>query len=468
VTAPFASLHSLAAALADRRITPAGVMAEVMRRHDVQTPRLDAYVAWGVVPIEETGPGPALAPLAGIPVSIKDCIGVAGLPTFAGTGRRLPARWESDGPIVTALRQQSAILVGKTVQTEFALSALGQVAGSAQPRNPWDAEHPRSAGGSSTGAALSLLEGSALLALGTDTMGSVRIPASVTGVVGFRPAAGRWPTDGVVPLSPTFDTVGLLANDVADVRFAFEAIERALAGPRAAASAPDETASLRIGLLESVWAGCESSIARAGQEALRELMADGCASIVTVALPEAAEAFSFLQDSSVTVAEFDAFLAAHLPEFRARLSPPTAALAERGQQTLARRYLNDREWLRRLTTRTALRFANVDLLAFPTVPLMAPLLDELDQPDTRRHFHLGMLKNTCIASVLGLCAISIPVGRDAAGIPVGLELVALPHREDFLLSAAGIVEQRLGTRRERFGEPPLLARAPAFQMGTPA
>lgn len=467
MTGPFASLRNLAAALADRCITRAEVLAEVTRRHDEQGPRLNAYVAWSAALVEGARRETVPAPLACIPVSIKDCIGVAGLPTFAGTGHRLPSQWECEGPIVAALRQQSAILLGKTVQTEFALSALGRVAGFAQPRNPWDAERPRSAGGSSTGAALSLLEGSALLALGTDTVGSVRIPASVAGVVGFRPAVGRWPTDGVVPLSPTLDTIGLLANDVADLRFAFAAIERSLRGDRMADPQPDEIVSLRIGIPEQVWAGCESSISLAGQQALGELAAGGFASIVAVPLPEAAEAFSFVENGSVTVAEFDAFLAAHLPDFRAQLSPPTAALAERGQQTSARRYLSDREWLRGMAARAAFCFADVDLLAFPTVPLTSPTLDKLDTPDTRRHFHLGMLRNTCIASVLGLCAVSIPVGRDADGIPVGLELAALPGREAFLLSVAGLMEQRLSTGRELLGAPPLLARAAALQAGVP-
>lgn len=464
MTGSFASLRHLAAALAGHRVTPAEVVAEVTRRHDEQEPDLHAYVAWGAAPVERGTSAPAPGSLAGIPVSIKDCIGVTGQPTFVGTGHRLPPQWEREGPIVAALRQQLAIPVGKTVQTEFALSALGQVAGSAQPRNPWDAKRPRSAGGSSTGAALSLLEGSALLALGTDTMGSVRIPASVAGVVGFRPAVGRWPADGVVPLSPTFDTVGLLANDVADIRFAFAAIERAL-GRVAEGNA---AAPLRIGMPEPVWVGCENSIARAGQRALDQLAAGSAASIVAVPLPEAAEAFAFVQDGSVTVAEFDAFLAAELPDFRARLSPPTAALAERGRQTSARQYLHDRDWQRSLAARSALRFADIDLLAFPTVPLMPPTLDELDHPDARRHFHLGMLKNTCIASVLGLCAISIPVGRDASGMPVGLELAALPGREEFLLAAAGLIEQRLGIGRELLGVPPLLARAPALPAGAPA
>jgi aspartyl-tRNA(Asn)/glutamyl-tRNA(Gln) amidotransferase subunit A len=454
VTERFVSLHRLSASIARRRITPSEVIDEVKRRHIEHGRYLNDYVAWDEAPAIEAMP----ALLTGIPISIKDCIGVKGLPMFAGTRRRLSASWESEGPVVSALRRQSAILVGKTVQTEFALSALGLTPGFPQPRNPWDAKQPRSAGGSSTGAALSLLGGTALLALGTDTLGSVRIPASVAGIVGFRPAAGRWPTDGVVPLSPTFDTIGLLANDVADLQFAFTAIDSALTCKREAVTEPEGPAeTLNIGLPESVWSDCENSIARAGQHALDRALS-GPTSVIDVTLPEAAEAFSFVQEGSVAVAEFDAFIAAKLPEFRGQLSPPTAVLAERGERTSARRYLHDLAWQRDMAARAAHCFERVDVVAFPTVPLTPPTLDELERPDVRRHFHLNMLRNTCIASVLGFCAISIPIGFDAVGIPVGIELAAPAGRERVLLSAARMIEQRLGTGRELLGEPPALRR----------
>src|SRR5690606_33837438 len=191
--------------------------------HHAHGDTLNAYIFWAqssalddARAADATLKGGASAGrLHGLPVSVKDCIGVEGMPTLAGSARRLAAKWETEGPLVDTLRRQSALVMGKTCQTEFALGATGRIPYGPQPRNPWDTGGIRSPGGSSTGAALSLLEGSAVAALGTDTLGSVRIPASVAGVVGFRPGTGFWSTEGIVPLSPTFDTAGVLAWSVA-------------------------------------------------------------------------------------------------------------------------------------------------------------------------------------------------------------------------------------------------------------
>ncbi|NIR35760.1 MAG: amidase, partial [Actinobacteria bacterium] len=155
-------------------------------------------------------------PLTGIPISVKDLYGVDGLPTFAGTTRALPERWSRDAWLVRRLRDAGAIIVGKTHMVEMAFGGVGLNPSWETPRNPWDAGTHRIPGGSSSGAGVSLWEGSALIALGSDTGGSIRIPAALTGTVGQRTTKGRWPTTGVVPLSPTFDTVGALTRTVED------------------------------------------------------------------------------------------------------------------------------------------------------------------------------------------------------------------------------------------------------------
>ena len=145
--------------------------------------------------------------LQGVPISIKDLYAAAGLPCFAGSSRRLPADpWEKDGPIVATICRQLGPIVGKTHMVEFAFGGTGRNSHHGAPYNPWDAAAHRSVGGSSSGAGVSLLEGSALLAFGSDTAGSVRIPASMTGNAGLKITIGRWSTEGVVPLSFTFDT----------------------------------------------------------------------------------------------------------------------------------------------------------------------------------------------------------------------------------------------------------------------
>jgi Asp-tRNA(Asn)/Glu-tRNA(Gln) amidotransferase A subunit family amidase len=151
--------------------------------------------------------GVSAGPLQGLPVSIKDLFAAAGYPCFAGSSRRLPTEpWERDGPLVATLRRQLGVIMGKTHMVEFAFGGTGQNSHHGAPFNPWDATAHRSVGGSSSGAGVSLLEGSAVLAFGSDTAGSVRIPACMTGNAGLKVTIGRWSTNGIVPLSFTFDT----------------------------------------------------------------------------------------------------------------------------------------------------------------------------------------------------------------------------------------------------------------------
>jgi aspartyl-tRNA(Asn)/glutamyl-tRNA(Gln) amidotransferase subunit A len=140
----------------------------------------------------------------GIPISVKDLFGVPGLPTCAGTNAAFPREWEAAGPVVGAVLSQLGIVTGKTHTVEFAFGGLGTNPHWGTPVNPWSSpDEPRAPGGSSAGAGVSLAQGSALLALGTDTAGSVRIPASFTGQTALKTTHGRWSLEGIVPLSPS-------------------------------------------------------------------------------------------------------------------------------------------------------------------------------------------------------------------------------------------------------------------------
>ena len=161
-------------------------------------------------------------PLCGIPVSVKDLYAVDGMPTYAGSARTLPGDpWSRDGELIARLRRAGAVFVGKTHTVEFAYGGVGINPHWGTPRNPWDADTARIPGGSSCGAGVSLWEGSAMLALGSDTGGSIRIPSAFTGVVGHKPTKGRLPTTGVTQLSSTFDTTGTLARTVTDSAWFF-------------------------------------------------------------------------------------------------------------------------------------------------------------------------------------------------------------------------------------------------------
>jgi len=217
-------LIEIAQDLRDRRVTARELTETAIARHERVGERLHAYSYWGPEQARAVAlaadaafvAGISAGPLQGLPVSIKDLFAAEGYPCFAGSSRRLPADpWERDGPLVAALRRQLGVIMGKTHMVEFAFGGTGQNSHYGAPYNPWDATAHRSVGGSSSGAGVSLLEGSAQLAFGSDTAGSVRIPASMTGNVGLKVTLGRWSTEGVVPLSFTFDTPAAKAASAA-------------------------------------------------------------------------------------------------------------------------------------------------------------------------------------------------------------------------------------------------------------
>jgi len=229
-------LIEIARELRDRRTTARELVDAAIARHESVGERLHAYSFWAPEQARAVAnaadaafaAGVSTGPLQGLPVSLKDLFAADGYPCFAGSSRRLPADpWEQDGPLVATLRRQLGVIMGKTHMVEFAFGGTGQNSHHGAPYNPWDAAAHRSVGGSSSGAGVSLLEGSALLAFGSDTAGSVRIPASMTGNAGLKVTIGRWSTGGVVPLSFTFDTPGLLARSVSDLAYGFAALDPA-------------------------------------------------------------------------------------------------------------------------------------------------------------------------------------------------------------------------------------------------
>ncbi|BBI64707.1 hypothetical protein HSBAA_60130 [Vreelandella sulfidaeris] len=248
-----------------------------------------------------------------------------GLPTYAGSSQRLPKRWERPGPVVSALLKQLPSVMGKTHSVEFAFGGLGTNAHWGAPRNPWDAHQHRTPGGSSSGAGVSLVSGTASLALGTDTAGSVRIPASMTGVVGLKTTAGRWSIEQIVPLSSTLDTPGLLARWVDDLAFAFDALDSGLSGQDDRVPATPSLAGLTFGVPETFfWDDCSPGIAETVRAAIKQLEAAG-ARIVTLELPGIDDAYELFKLGGVAAPELAAFLKTELPEMIDSLDPNVAA-----------------------------------------------------------------------------------------------------------------------------------------------
>jgi aspartyl-tRNA(Asn)/glutamyl-tRNA(Gln) amidotransferase subunit A len=388
----------------------------------------------------------------GVPISVKDIYGLTGWATRAGSPRELPAPWNQDGPLIALMRRQFAVFTGKTHCVEFAFGGIGTNGHWPDPRNPWDPD--RVCGGSSSGAAASLADGSCLLAMGSDTAGSVRVPASMTGAVGLKTTAGRWPTGGIVPLSHTLDTAGILTLSAADAWLAFTAIDDPESTEIEPPEVEDDLKGVTIGVPRGeMWEDCSPGIAEAVGEALGELQNAG-AKLREFDFPEAGEALDLFRSGNLPATELRAFLGAELPDWLESLEPNTRGRIEAAQRVSAVDYLARLRRHHDLSRRAAARLADVDAVVSPCVPITPPRFDEMATVADYRDANFKVLRNTAVANYLGLCAITLPVGLDAAGMPVGLQLMAAPLQEELLLLLALAVERRCGTPSQRLGSPP--------------
>lgn len=454
------SLSKIASDIRDGGIRPSDLVREASERYEATEKRLNAYRTWaGDRPKEQAAAldrlvasGIDLGPLMGIPVSVKDLFGVPGLPTYAGTNAAFPREWQAAGPVVGAVLSQLGIVTGKTHTVEFAFGGLGTNPHSGTPVNPWSTPNePKAPGGSSAGAGVSLAQGSALLALGTDTAGSVRIPASFTGQTALKTTHGRWSLKGIVPLSPSLDTPGLLARTAADLAFAFTAIDPEFRSEIVAT----ELAGLRIGIIRNtVWDGIDPSIADNTLRALGLIEKAG-ARPSDIALACVDEALAIFRAGGLAAAELRAFLDRNFPERIAALDPAVMSRVEAADQITASDYLQRAANLAQYGREAARVFDTVDLLVSPTIPITAPALADLADAETYRRSNMLALRNTALVNLFGWCAVTIPTGLDAQQIPSGLQIIAPPMQEDRLLSAALAIEKIIGSGPELLGKAPL-------------
>ncbi len=459
------SIQSIGTALRDGKTTSVELAQEAIDNHNRWGAAFDAYkcrrddrfLAEALAADAALAAGIDFGPLQGIPVSVKDLYGVSGYQTFAGTPAALPEKWELEGSVVGALRGSLAPISGKTHTVEFAFGGLGTNAHWGTPRNPWDAEAHRVPGGSSAGAGISLCEGSALLALGSDTAGSVRVPASFTGNVGVKTSIGRWPVDGIVPLSPSLDTAGVLARNVSDAILAFATIDPLTDLPGAAllaGFADVVAADVHIGVCDHLFEGCDPGVAEGVQAALDELAAAG-AHVSAIDLPEAAAADEIFMRGGLAAPEFAAFINGEMADRKATLDPNVAARFESMEAITAVDYLLRRDRLRALALSLEDRMAEVDVVVGPTVPITPPTCDAVADGDGYRTHNMAALRNTRTGNMLALSAVTMPVALDKAGMPVGLQIMTPLDEDERALAVALAFENVLGDGAQRLGRPPL-------------
>lgn len=452
------SLEQLASALRTGDVSARSLMEACIRSHAASKHELNAYKSWNgeralAVADKVDGLlrlGHDLGPLMGLPVSVKDMFAVPGLPTFAGSREELGPQWQQPGPLMQAVLGQLAPVTGKTHTVEFALGGIGINAHWGTPRNPWSSDVHRVPGGSSSGAGVSLCQGSALLALGTDTAGSVRIPAAMTGTVGLKTTAGRWPAQQIVPLSTSLDSPGILTRTAADAAFAYAAIQSRLQAAPVAIPALPDCRGLRIGVVENFfWEDAADDLVAVIREAMHKLEQAG-AVLVPLQVPGCVELFEIFQQGGLSVAELAAFLTDHMPERLELLDPVVRSRIEDGGAVSAREYLQRKQRLAQAAEQAAGLFERVDFWLHPTLPITAPAVDMLQDLDTYRHYNMLALRNPGMANLMGLCALSLPAGLDRLGLPVGVQLTAAANQETRLLAAGQAVEKVLGTLFKQF------------------
>jgi aspartyl-tRNA(Asn)/glutamyl-tRNA(Gln) amidotransferase subunit A len=457
-------MAEIAMQLGEGKLKARALAEEAIANHERFGAELMAYSQWAPAHARKCADaadaafavGSRAGSLQGIPTSIKDLFAVAGFPTYAGSPRRLPPKFESDGPLVANLRGQLATVMGKTHMVEFAFGGTGQNAHYGSSWNPWDATAHRSPGGSSSGAGVSLCEGSALLAFGTDTAASVRLPASMTGNAGLKLTKGRWSTEGIVQLSFTLDTPGILARSMADAAFGFAALDPDLGdGFAFMRGVPDSVDGICIGIADPwFWDGCENGIGDAVRRAVDSLARAG-AIVKEAPLPEARDVFALYLEGGLSGIELRAFLDRELPDWLATIDPVNAPALRNAENLSAREYLSRRLRMLEAAKSAAARFEHVDVIATPTVMFTPHIITGEVSAEQFWTHNRNIVHNLMPANYLGLCAATLPVGLDRLGMPVGLQLIAKGGDDERLVAITCAAERVLGTPREILGAPPM-------------
>lgn len=386
--------------------------------------------------------GRCTSPYAGIPVSIKDLFDVSGQVTRAGSrvlADQPPA--VQDAEAVARLRAAGFVIVGRSNMTEFAYSGVGLNPHYGTPLNPYDRATGRIPGGSSSGAAISVSDGMAAVALGTDTGGSCRIPAALTGLTGYKPTASRVPLSGAYPLSCALDSVGPIGVSV-DCCAIVDAI---LAGKTSPQMQHQDLQGLRIGIPQTcVLDDLDAGVARAFTAALQGLSRAG-AHLVDMPLTEFSELAGINVKGGYTAAE--AYLAhgERMLEKGDQYDPRVKVRIERGAQQTADDLVElDRlraDWINRVTRHVE----QVDVIVCPTVPMVAPALSTVDDEAFYGPINLAMLRNPTFINFLDGCSISLPC-HETGDAPVGLMLSCTNGQDARLFRVARAVEALLSAR----------------------
>jgi aspartyl-tRNA(Asn)/glutamyl-tRNA(Gln) amidotransferase subunit A len=383
--------------------------------------------------------GVELSPLAGLPVSVKDLFDIEGETTLAGSVvLKGAAAAKSDAPVVKRLRNAGAAIIGKTNMTEFAFSGVGINPHYGTPANPEDQQVPRIPGGSSSGAAASVAAGLCVAGLGSDTGGSIRIPAALCGLVGFKSTARRVPATGALPLSTTLDAICAMTRSVDDCILLDSIIAD---NPLSIPNLP--LAGLRLAVPGAVMLDAmEPHVAASFSAALSRLSAAG-ATIIDTPMALLAEAAGI---NKFSPAEAYAWHRKLLAERESEYDPRVAKRISLGAAMSAADYIdlhaNRRDWIARMEN----ALAPFDAVIMPTVPLVAPPIAGLEASE-EIFFKTNalLLRNPSVVNLLDGCAVSVPCHAKGT-LPVGLMIAGPAMSDGRILGIARAIEGALQTR----------------------
>jgi aspartyl-tRNA(Asn)/glutamyl-tRNA(Gln) amidotransferase subunit A len=458
------SATEVAEAIRHRRVSPTEVVGALLQRIERLNPRLNAFLTvtadlaqrQAQAAEDAVARGDALGPLHGVPLAYKDLYATAGIRTTAGSAILRDWIPDEDAAAIARLRAAGAICLGKLHTQEFAYGATGMNPHYGHCRNPWDTE--RMPGGSSSGSGAAVAAGLCFGALGSDTGGSIRIPASFCGIVGLKPTYGRVSRVGVVPLAWSMDHLGPLTRTVADAALMLQII--AGHDPRDPASSrrpvPDYRAALgqgvrglRVGVVRRhFFDRLDPQVAAAAEGALDTLRALGAA-IVEVDIPHLREAGPV--STALLFAEAASYHERWFPERAAEYSPEVRDRLLLGRTLAATDYLRAARARRLLVQEFRTALAEADVLVAPTVAFPPPRLDEptVTLGDRAEDVPVAVVQLTRPHNVVGLPTLAVPAGFTRERLPVGIQIAGRPFDEVMVLRVGHAYEQATPWHRER-------------------
>ena len=451
------SIKQLGIKLRENLISCKELTSIYFERIEILNPKLHAYIyvnkanalIWAEAIDKLFINGVDLGPLMGIPIAIKDICSVNGMPTSNGSDIQTDDLTGPEGTLIKQLKALGCVILGKTHTVEFALGATGLNKNKGTPKNPWDNLSHRMPGGSSSGSAVAVASGLAAFAIGTDTGGSVRIPASLNGIVGLKTTKNKWPTDGIFPLSPTLDTPGPIARSVKDIKLIFDSYN----DNKEKQSLPLNIKGMRLGKLQKPFTSNLDPLVSEAYENFCDKLESLGAVIENVTIVEANEK-SILFPKIVGSEIVSAFGKDRFIKNVEKMDPITGSRAKLGLEVSSIEYISAKNRLLELEIMIKDYFTKFDALISPTTVMQALNVDDIKIGNKLHDRSLLASANTQPVNIFGICAITYPIQKFCKNtqndkiLPIGLQVICDKDKDDKAIEIALAFEMQ-------FGEPAL-------------